>query len=38
MIENTLNIWLNVAAMLSLTGFIIYITCLSSTTWFNEDD
>jgi hypothetical protein len=38
MIEQTLNVWLNVAAMLSLTGFIIYITCLSSTTWFGEDD
>ena len=38
MIEQTLNVWLNVAAMLSLTGFVIYITCLSSTTWFGEDD
>lgn len=37
MIEQTLNVWLNVAAMLSLTGFIIYITCLSSTTWFGDD-
>lgn len=36
MIENTLNVWLNVAAMLALTGSIIYISCLSSTTYFDD--
>lgn len=38
MIYDTLNVWLNVAAMLALTGFVVYISCLSSTTWFGEDD
>lgn len=37
MIESTLNVWLNVAAMLALTGFVVYISCLSSTTWFGDD-
>ena len=37
MIEQTLNVWLNVAAMLALTGFVVYISCLSSTTWFGDD-
>lgn len=37
MIENSLNVWLNVAAMLSLLGFIVYISCLSSTTWFGDE-
>lgn len=36
MIENTLNVWINVAAMLALTGFIIYISCISSTTYFDD--
>lgn len=36
MIEQTLNVWLNVAAMLALTGFIVFISCLSSTTYFDE--
>ena len=38
MIEKTLNVWLNVAVMLALAGFVVYISCLSSTTWFGEDD
>lgn len=37
MIERTLDVWLNVAAMLALTGFVVYISCLSSTTWFGDD-
>lgn len=36
MIENTLSVWLNVSAMLALTGFIIWISCLSSTTYFDD--
>lgn len=36
MIYDTLNVWLNVAAMLALTGFIVFISCLSSTTYFDE--
>lgn len=36
MIESTLNVWVNVAAMLALTGFIIYISCISSTTYFDD--
>lgn len=36
MIYDTLNVWLNVAAMLALTGFIVFISCLSSTTYFDD--
>lgn len=36
MIYDTLNVWLNVAAMLALTGFVVFISCLSSTTYFDE--
>lgn len=36
MIYDTLNVWLNVAAMLALTGFIVFISCLLSTTYFDE--
>ena len=36
MIENTLNVWLNVAAMLALTGFIVYLSCIASTTYFDD--
>lgn len=38
MIEKSLDIWLNIAALLALTGFVVYCTLLSSTTWFGEDD
>lgn len=38
MIENAIHVWLNVAAMLALVGFVVYLSCLSSTTWFGEDD
>lgn len=36
MIESSLSVWLNVAAMLALTGFIIWISCISSTTYFDD--
>lgn len=36
MIYNALSVWLNVAAMLALTGFIVFISCLSSTTYFDD--
>ena len=32
------NIWLNVAAVLSLAGIAVWITLLPSTTFWGDDD
>lgn len=37
MIEKSLDVWLNVAVLLALTGFSVYCTLLSSTTWFGDE-
>jgi hypothetical protein len=29
--------WLNVAAVLSLVGVVVFFTLLSSTTWFGDE-
>lgn len=36
--EGYLNIWLNVATVLALTGIAVWATLLPSTTFFEDDD
>lgn len=31
-----LNIWLNIAAVLAFVGAAVYLTCLSSTTYWDD--
>jgi nitrogen fixation-related uncharacterized protein len=32
-----IHLWLNVAVLLVLVGGATFLTCLTSTTWFNDD-
>jgi hypothetical protein len=33
-----LHIWLNIATVLALTGVVVWMTLLPSTTFFGDDD
>lgn len=36
MVESSLNVWMNVAVAMSLVGFVVYVSCLGSTTWWED--
>lgn len=31
-----IHVWLNVAVLLTVAGIVSFVSCLSSTTWFDE--
>lgn len=32
-----IHVWLNVATVLCIAGVLVFVSCLGSTTWFEDD-